>query len=436
MAAVPRVTFDRTWDSQSDDGSAASFMSDGSPLPEAGGYAAAMTDIQTAADLRTKVTARALASLMKPSHFRTDEDVDSIIDVATGMPAFDRYELATRRELCAKMQYSKYEEGEFVFYEGDEPDGYYFILSGSVLGLKRTGGAAVSGDARYAALDNLSQINFVLKAGQAFGEGAMQTSAEGLLNPNFKANKATVGLRGASIKCGEPTELLVLSLDDYVGVLAKAMQRDLDMKVSYLAQLPLFLGWTARRVNDCAKCMTVESFAPNKAIVFEGGEGTALWIIWRGQVRVVRQLTFRQLRRDPMTGLSSSVERRVHLEIARLSEGELFGELSILSNSPCSASVVAISKVVVLKLPRTEFAKHITDKALQSITALAALYPSDETILARYAERTQWEAYKRRLVKEVMREKDARRVAASFKNPSLGFSLSRRPTDRPKWRNK
>lgn len=384
-----------------------------------------------------RVTPAALEAFDRRSADRTEDDVSAILDMARGLAAFDNFTEATQRELCGKMRYMACAESDVVFHEGDEADGWYVILSGSVYGLKKgstLGGTSLATPeaSRYrSVLESVSQVIFRLHAGEGFGEGALQESAEAVLDPSLASPakepgaKPHAGVRSATIKCAEPTELLVLSLEDYRDIVAKALQRELEAKVSFLATLPIFLGWAARRLNDCAKCFTIERFAANRSICLQGQDTHALWIVWTGQVRVLRQVAYRGRSVDPLTGAVRYESRRVLLEIAQLSEGELFGELAITRNEPHSASVIAACKCVVLKLPRSEFAKHITGKTLLMVESISRQYPSDETLLARYNERRTWEAYKRQLVGEVLKRKADRRVVESFRNPSAGFAALR-----------
>ena len=42
-------------------------------------------------------------------------------------------------------------------------------------------------------------------------------------------------------------------------------------------------------------------------------------------------------------------------ELATLKEGDVFGEMSLLTRDPVSATIVAVGKAMVLRLPRKQF---------------------------------------------------------------------------------
>jgi ATP-binding cassette subfamily B protein len=91
-----------------------------------------------------------------------------------------------------------------------------------------------------------------------------------------------------------------------------------------------------------------ESFPRDRLIVREGDPGDKLYIIVRGTVEVTRS--------DP-AGLE---ERR----IASLQDGDYFGEIALISNTPRTASVRTLSDCMCLSLPRSHFLdllEHLPD---------------------------------------------------------------------------
>ncbi|KNC48280.1 uncharacterized protein AMSG_04510 [Thecamonas trahens ATCC 50062] len=417
----------------------------------------AMSD--DADDGEAHLPAPALQALEKTAVERSVDDIAAILAICESLPAVSKYPRHTRRELARRMVLVRYAAGEVVFYEGDEPDGYRIILAGSVYGMKQSADAAAAAAAagvvaladgpvegisiepsapsaadppadkggvpaprlkRGRAMETFSQIIFTLRAGDGFGEGAMQKvsswdddSLPG--TSGVEEHKRKFGVRGATIKCAEPTDILLVSLNDYVQILELAMQRDLEERVEFLSQRPLFYGWSSSRMNQLAKCMTIEKFLPNKPIILQGSEGKFLWMIRAGSVKIVRELK---------VGISRKTSEPVRkfLHIATLGVGEFFGELAIIHNAPHSASVLAASKCVVYKLPKPEFTKFIVDKALEIVQLTSANYPSDAELLAAYREQLTWERYKSRVVERVLSRKRTRRELQSYSNPTLrGF---------------
>ena len=103
---------------------------------------------------------------------------------------------------------------------------------------------------------------------------------------------------------------------------------------------------------------TVRSFAPAEVIVREGDPGTSLFLIEEGDVEV--QTT------DPSG-------RKLFL--ARLGAGEFFGEVSVLTGKPRTATIVATNAVTVIEIYRGD------------LDEIADRYPEVRTVLQRFYER-------------------------------------------------
>ena len=83
--------------------------------------------------------------------------------------------------------------------------------------------------------------------------------------------------------------------------------------------------------------LELKPFAAGAAIVTEGEKGESMFALVEGHVDVVRQMEGGQRRR-----------------VASMGEGEFFGEMALLSDSPRLASVVATERTVVLELTRAQ----------------------------------------------------------------------------------
>jgi small-conductance mechanosensitive channel/CRP-like cAMP-binding protein len=93
-------------------------------------------------------------------------------------------------------------------------------------------------------------------------------------------------------------------------------------------------------------------YGPGQAIVKQGEQGDTLFLVARGEVGVrVRvdgagQTELRASRADPATA---------DREVARLGRGALFGEMSVLTGDPRTATVVAIGDAALLAVDRDAF---------------------------------------------------------------------------------
>lgn len=80
----------------------------------------------------------------------------------------------------------------------------------------------------------------------------------------------------------------------------------------------------------------------NEKILEEGQKGDGLYMLLSGKVEVSKK---------------ADGKRQV---LAHLKEGDVFGEMSLLSNNPVSANIKTLKKSIVLKLPRRTFSEIVS----------------------------------------------------------------------------
>lgn len=97
----------------------------------------------------------------------------------------------------------------------------------------------------------------------------------------------------------------------------------------------LFRGVPPAEVAGILRCMTASRFEPSAVLVREGEPGHSLFLIVSGTVIV----------RTEAPGGEA-------VELSRLSTGDFFGEVSLLTSRPRTATVVAETPVEVLELSR------------------------------------------------------------------------------------
>ena len=106
----------------------------------------------------------------------------------------------------------------------------------------------------------------------------------------------------------------------------------------FLKQTSLFAILDDDSVNRLANRTSMQRFSLGETIIEEGDEGRSAWLIFSGRVRVLKQ---------------SESGRQVTLGMQTV--GEIFGEQSILTDSPRSASVRAAEDVVLFRIDRIDF---------------------------------------------------------------------------------
>lgn len=106
----------------------------------------------------------------------------------------------------------------------------------------------------------------------------------------------------------------------------------------YLDRVDLFDGLSDEQAEVLKGRSRIRSFAPNTIVVNEGDDGSSLFVVQSGSLKVF---------------LTDNVGREVTLSL--LDPGDYFGELALLDDAPRSASVIALTRSEVLQIPRVAF---------------------------------------------------------------------------------
>lgn len=114
-------------------------------------------------------------------------------------------------------------------------------------------------------------------------------------------------------------------------------------EVQLLSQVHLFRKLQSEQLDALATRMPRAEFRAAETIFFQGDPGSMFYIIIAGQVKIV----------------STSPEGE-ELILAILSDGDFFGELSLLDQEPRSASAIAMTQVLTLTLRRDDFLDFVT----------------------------------------------------------------------------
>jgi len=110
-----------------------------------------------------------------------------------------------------------------------------------------------------------------------------------------------------------------------------------------LHKIPLFSKLSPGDLQRVVEVAREKSYPRNSVILFEDDPGDALYVVARGQVKVV---------------LIGDDGREVILSV--LGEGEFFGEMSLLDDEPRSAHVIAMEDSDLLVLRREDFEGLLT----------------------------------------------------------------------------
>lgn len=131
--------------------------------------------------------------------------------------------------------------------------------------------------------------------------------------------------------------------------------------LSLLSGLPIFERFTSVELMLVLMAASTLRFDAGESIIREGTEGNSLYIIKRGEVRVMKY-----------------DGKGAECELAQLAAGECFGEVSLIDSEPRSANVYAKKNCVLYRIGRNEFAdlllnhKEIERKFYKNISKVLA----------------------------------------------------------------
>jgi len=119
-----------------------------------------------------------------------------------------------------------------------------------------------------------------------------------------------------------------------------------------LAQIPLFKNLTREDLADLAILLRKQKANKGDVLFRKGSEGTALYIIQEGAIKIVLP--------------SRLGDERI---VTIFSSGDFFGEMALLDGMPRSADAVAIKPSKLLLLNRSDFLRFLkkSDAAIEKI---------------------------------------------------------------------
>jgi len=132
------------------------------------------------------------------------------------------------------------------------------------------------------------------------------------------------------------------------GLYARLWRKQQGLKISdnlehaavtaaWLSEWPLFDRVDLVLIEEVCREFVTERASPGTEIIREGRVGDRFYVIVRGMVSVSR-------------GIDTDA-----LEVAKLREGDAFGEAALLSDAPRNATVTALTDCVLLSLERSRF---------------------------------------------------------------------------------
>jgi CRP-like cAMP-binding protein len=233
------------------------------------------------------------------------------------VPLFDDLTQDAFVELVNKLDYHRQGAGQLIIREGDPGRSFYVIVEGKVR--------------IYKTADGGGEITLAhLGEGAFFGEMALLSGAP----------------RTANVVAEEDTELLEVTDVVLRELATKYPQVVKSLKNFYRQRLlnnvmaisPLFKDFDPQERKSIAEKFRMKQATPNEVMISEGESSDGLYVVLHGSVQV-----------------AAAAKGGKSVELAKLKEGEIFGEMSLLTRKPATATVTSQGNAIVLRLPRESF---------------------------------------------------------------------------------
>jgi CRP-like cAMP-binding protein/tetratricopeptide (TPR) repeat protein len=250
------------------------------------------------------------------------------------VPLFDDLPQAAFVELVNRLTYRRFSSPELILREGDPGRSFFVIVEGKVRVFKAQPGG------KELTLAHLSE-------GAFFGEMALLSGAP----------------RTANVAAEVDTEVLEITEQVLSEVVEKFPQVGVALKNFYRQRLlnnvmaisPLFKGFSKTDRRLIIQRFLMRHARQGEVLIGEGSTSDGLYIVLHGAVSVVARNNAQKL-----------------VSLARLKEGDLFGEMSMLTREPAAATVLARTDSILLRLPRESFQELVLThpQILELVSAL------------------------------------------------------------------
>ena len=232
------------------------------------------------------------------------------------VPLFDDLKQDAFVELVNKLTYRRHVAGQLIIKEGDPGRSFFVIVEGKVRIYKQ------QPDGQELTLAHLGE-------GAFFGEMALLSGAP--RTANVVAEEETELLEVTDVVLRELAQnhpAVVTSLKNFY------RQRLLN---NVMAISPLFRDFDPAERKAIVEKFKMRQAAAGEVLITEGKNSDGLYVVLHGSVGVAAR------------------KGAQPVALARLKEGEIFGEMSLLTRKPATATVTSQGNSILLKLRRESF---------------------------------------------------------------------------------
>ncbi|HFD40671.1 MAG TPA: cyclic nucleotide-binding domain-containing protein, partial [Anaerolineae bacterium] len=255
------------------------------------------------------------------------QDQERAVQRLSTIPLFEDLSEEVRWSVSERLLLNHIPAGEWIFIEGAPGDALYLIDSGQVEIASHSQG--------------FPEVLARLGADDFFGEMALLTGKP----------------RSTSARAVTHTNLWVLYRSDFDDLVTRypsislALSKVLSGRLAemdrrftetHLRGLKLLAGLSAGQIEEISQRLKPVRYRQGEIVIREGDPGDEMYFIESGRVQVVR----------------GSGERAILLD--EMGAGDLFGEMALLTHSPRSATVTALSDLNLWVLSQADFEDLVT----------------------------------------------------------------------------
>ena len=248
------------------------------------------------------------------------DEADATVKFLKGTLLFSQLSDDLTRQIHASMKPIDVAPDQTIIRERDPGDCMFVIQSGSVEICKEDESGLMS-------------IVATLSAGDVFGEMAL-------------LNKTP---RNSTVRSRESTRLLSLSRKDFEELLLKPLGANQIKEIVHISaslkRNKLFADWHPNALVSLAHKFTLETRIAGQPIIEKDQVNEFFYIVYQGRFKVVREGE----------------------EFASLGPGDFCGEISLLSDAPANADVVATTYGACLKLGKKDFLEFVSHDFLTGL---------------------------------------------------------------------
>lgn len=245
-----------------------------------------------------------------PVHAKTDDQKKRIQGVLEQSFLFSSLGPKEMEVVIDAMQEKVVEANFKLIEQGDDGDALYVVEEGQM-------------DCYKKQADGEDKLVKECKAGDAFGELALLYNCP----------------RAASVKAHDRCVLWQLDRETFNHIVRNSACKRRERYEEFLKSVPILKGMEAYELSSMCDALQTVTYKKDETIVKQGNSGDMFFILEEGECIVNKVY----------------VPNTPPQEVLQYKAGDYFGELSLLTNEPRAASVIATSDCRLLTLSRKTF---------------------------------------------------------------------------------